>query len=712
MTLTYHHIKTAAPLSEALNALYLGETLFIDLETTSSKLRNLLACVSEAEQSVAEHTAYLKLLKQLRQLTSAKKADRPYKEALAETSNAQKTLLQEAQSKLDSYQKELKADKSALRCQENQIGLIQLTNTRDNDIYLIDPHVKTNNGLLPEDYFPKLTNNKKLVAHNAKFDFTQLLYHYRLDRHGKDNSCTMIRQALLRCGLWPENKLARRKELSLASTYHYFTGITLDKGKQKGVDWLSDSLDVSELEYAARDVDALRHVYKAQEGPLNELQVLKSMDIEMRALTALVHMEINGVPIDTEGLQTMARVLEEQVLEKELLFYEQLGRTCKMNSSTELPRVLNELGVPVKDLQEASIEAHLHHNYLKTYADVKKLKKQQNTYVRAWLNRAVDYGDHQRLHPNFNQLLTNTHRLSCDEPNLQNVSTGFVIETPEGDLKLRDMVKASPDHYFAVADLSQVEVRIAADITGDRGLRQDIINGVDTHSSATVLCGLAESLETVEKTARKIGKAINLGVIFDKTPFGLAKDLHLDQTEAIKLHAKFLEKRPGIKFYIQQQKKKAVQTGYVTLKCGGKRFLPRLYEHTGRVSEPWTSQTSAGWARRNFGREIAAEVEKELREAVNTPIQGTASKGMKLALWKLQTIINERYYGKMRIILQVHDEVVVEVHNNVPEYEAKSVIKEALIWGTQVLCPSVPILVGDADNNFDAVTCQRWGDAK
>ena len=238
-----------------------------------------------------------------------------------------------------------------------------------------------------------------------------------------------------------------------------------------------------------------------------------------------------------------------------------------------------------------------------------------------------------RVHTNYNQIGVSTGRLSSNNPNLQNIP----IRTEQGR-QIRRAFVAEPDHQLIAADYSQVELRILAHIAEDPGLLTAFANDEDIHT-ATAAAVLGVPMQEIDKYQRRIAKTVNFGLIYGQTAFGLARGTGMSRQEAQEFIDTYFEKYPGIKNYIEATKQMADKQGYVATLLGRRRDFSNLSELSGP-------------------QRGAAE-----REAINMPIQGTAADIMKQAMIDLHAELN-RQNLKTRMLLQVHDELVLEAPEN------------------------------------------------
>lgn len=418
--------------------------------------------------------------------------------------------------------------------------------------------------------------------------------------------------------------------------------------------------------YSGEDADIALRLKQVLEPKLQE-QNLNSLfhDIEMKLMSVLADMEYAGIKIDADLLQAMSGKLEKETAKIVDGIYGLAGAEFNINSPKQLADILFvKLGLtPVKktktgystDVDVLEELAHVHPlpaEILK-YRTLSKLK---STYVDA-LPQMINPGT-GRLHTSLNQTVTATGRLSSSEPNLQNIP----IRTEVGR-EIRQAFIAEPRHSLLSADYSQIELRVLAHLSGDEGLIQTFVEDQDIHTrTASEVFGLPP--EEISSEMRRKAKAVNFGIIYGISAFGLAQDIGVSNAEAKRYIDNYFARYPKVRDFIARTIEQAKTKGYVTTLLGRKRYIPEL--------------TSSAAPVRNFGE----------RMAVNTPIQGTAADLIKLAMISIHQLIKEKNFGS-RMILQVHDELIFEVPDSEIETMKKLVKKEM----EGVLQLSVPIKV-------------------
>ena len=418
--------------------------------------------------------------------------------------------------------------------------------------------------------------------------------------------------------------------------------------------------------YSGEDADIAFRLKQVLEPKLRENNLDNLFhDVEMKLMNVLADMEYAGVKIDAGLLRVMSGKLEKETAQITQDIYGLAGSEFNINSPKQLADILFvKLGLtPVKktktgystDVDVLEELAHVHPlpaEILK-YRTLSKLK---STYVDA-LPQMINPST-GRLHTSLNQTVTATGRLSSSEPNLQNIP----IRTEIGR-EIRQAFIAEPGHSLLSADYSQIELRVLAHLSGDEGLIQTFVEDQDIHTrTASEVFGLPP--EEISPEMRRKAKAVNFGIIYGISAFGLAQDIGVSNAEAKRYIDSYFARYPKVRDFITRTIEQAKTAGYVTTLLGRKRYIPEL--------------SSAAAPVRNFGE----------RMAVNTPIQGTAADLIKLAMITIHRIMKERSYGA-RMILQVHDELIFEVQDNEIETMKQLVKKEM----EGVLKLTVPIKV-------------------
>lgn len=406
--------------------------------------------------------------------------------------------------------------------------------------------------------------------------------------------------------------------------------------------------------YACADVDMTHRLAGVLSAELKEKELWSLFtDVEIPLVPVLAAMEQIGVGFDVEQLERMSQRLARRLAEIEDEIHRLVGYTFNVNSTQQLSDALfKKLELPAQGVRRtktghystaASVLERLQdrHPVVDHVLEYRSLSKLKSTYVDA-LPQMVN-ADTGRLHTSYNQTGTVTGRLSSSEPNLQNIP----IRTEVGRHVRRAFV-AKEGWKLIAADYSQVELRVMAHVSGDQGLLGAFRRGEDIHAS-TAAAILDLPLEEVTSNQRRLAKSVNFGLSYGQTAYGLAQATGLTQPEAEDFIATYFERFPGVREYIERTKVLASRQGYVETLLGRRRYFPEL--------QPGSKAS-------HYARQAAE------RMAINAPIQGTAADIIKIAMIRLHDAFAERDLGS-RMILQVHDELIVEAPDNEVETAAR-----------------------------------------
>lgn len=480
------------------------------------------------------------------------------------------------------------------------------------------------------------------VAHNAKFD-VRILERYGL-RVAPVTFDTMIAEWLTD----PATKHKGLKDLARHRLGVEMTDIQSLIGTGKAQVTFAEVPIEDAAPYGAADADMTLRLVPPLQAELKEKQIDNLMALEMQLMPVLVDMERTGVLIDTGFFRQMSQDLEARLLALDNEICEIAGETFNINSTQQLSDVLFiKLGLPhegLKRLQSGhfstaanvleDLKALDTTGIINAISEYRELVKLKGTYVDA-LPQLVN-PDTGRIHTSFNQTGAVTGRLASSNPNLQNIP----IRSDIGQQVRRGFV-TEPGWVFLSADYSQVELRILAHISQDKALLEAFHNDQDIHrATAAAVYGIP--VEKVTYNQRRFAKAVNFGLIYGMGAFRLARESELTLAEAEKYIKAYFEQFPGIQRYLDETRVQAHTRGYVETLLGRRRYFPVL---------------SGDMSGRN--RQIAMRAE---REAVNHPIQGTAADIIKIAMVRLHEILSAKH--RARLVLQVHDELLLEVPEN------------------------------------------------
>lgn len=423
--------------------------------------------------------------------------------------------------------------------------------------------------------------------------------------------------------------IANRKGKRIVSSDEAIYG----KGAKRSIP--TEDILASHLVKKANIIYTLRQEVKKEleENQLTEL----FYDLEMPLSIILGKMEMTGVKVDTGQLKAMGEQLEEQLQSLEKEIHELAGIEFNINSPKQLGEVLfDKLNLPVikKTKTGASTSADVlekladKHEVIPKILHYRQLGKLNSTYIEGLLK--VVHNDTAKIHTMFNQALTQTGRLSSTEPNLQNIP----IRLEEGRKIRKAFVPSHPDWIMFAADYSQIELRVLAHIANDENLIEAFNKGMDIHTK-TAMDVFHVDKDGVTDLMRRHAKAVNFGIVYGISDYGLSQSLGITRKEAGNFIDRYLESFPGVRDYMDNIVQEAREKGFVTTLLNRRRFLPEI--------------TS-----RNFNLRSFAE-----RTAMNTPIQGTAADIIKKAMVNIsERLLNEGLEAKL--LLQVHDELIFE----------------------------------------------------
>ena len=381
----------------------------------------------------------------------------------------------------------------------------------------------------------------------------------------------------------------------------------------------------------------LRHVMEAKLEERGQIDLFHEMELPL--VPVLARMELAGISVDRGYLEGLGEKLRAELATLESEIHDLAGSTFNINSTLQLRRVLfGTLGLPVvkktpkgAPSTDASVLAKLEGSHpivarLLRYREIEKLR---STYVDGYLPLVREDG---RIHAHFNQTGAATGRLSSDRPNLQNIPV-----RSETGRTLRRAFVASPGCDFIVADYSQIELRILAHLSKDPGLLEAFEAGEDIHTAtAARVFGFAAGEVTPE--LRRRAKAINFGLLYGMEAFGLADRLKISREEAREHMDTYFRQFPAVRDYLRSVVREARKDGYTTTLFGRRRYLPELSSDNFRI--------------RQMGE----------RMALNAPVQGSAADVIKMAMIELDRRLAE---GSARMLLQIHDELVLEADHAV-----------------------------------------------
>ncbi len=400
-------------------------------------------------------------------------------------------------------------------------------------------------------------------------------------------------------------------------------------------------------------------------------------DMEIPLAAVLADMEQVGFRVDVEGITRYGQVLQQTADELQQRIYQYAGEEFNIASPKQLGEVLFEkMGLPKsrKTKTGYSTDAEVlqklipYHPIIEDILDYRQMTKLKSTYADALAKAADAEG---RVHSIFHQTGTVTGRLSSSDPNLQNIP----IRTEYGREFRRYFVPKNEDYVIVDADYSQIELRLLAHIAGDEAMIGAYREGIDIHTmTACKVFGVEPHEVTLE--LRKRAKAVNFGIVYGIGEYSLSEDIGVSRAQAKQYIESYFAGFPQVAAYLSEIKEQAARDGYVTTYFGRKRYIPEL--------------ASSNKNLRSFGERVA----------MNSPIQGTAADIMKLAIVKVADELKKRNLDA-RLILQVHDELLLEAHKNCA-HEAEELLRDCMENAASL---SVPLSV-------EAHTGNTWFDAK
>ncbi len=431
-----------------------------------------------------------------------------------------------------------------------------------------------------------------------------------------------------------------------------------------------------EREKCAEYCMAISKIKDITEKKLEEINALKLFnEIDMPTVEVLSDMQWNGMYVDEKELEEFGQELKEKlgILTKEI--YEMAGEEFNINSTKQLGEILFEkMKLPVVKKTKSGYSTDVdvleklkkEDPIIEKILDYRQLMKLNSTYIeglKPYVNPKTE-----RIHSFFHQTITATGRISSTEPNLQNIPTRFELGK-----RVRKVFKPESGKVYLDADYSQIELRVLAHISGDEHMIQAFKEGQDIHKQAASKV-FKTPIDEVTKEQRSNAKAVNFGIVYGISDFGLGEQLGISRKLAKQYITEYLEQYSGIKAFMENITEEAKEQGYVETLFHRRRYIPELKSNNYMV--------------RQFGS----------RAAMNTPIQGTAADIMKIAMIKVYRELKKRNL-KSKIVLQVHDEMMLEVLPEEKE-EIKSMMKEAMETAASLKVPLIAD-ISEADNWYE-----------
>ena len=519
------------------------------------------------------------------------------------------------------------------------------------------------------NYLRELFSNKniRVIGQNLKYDMN-VLYKYNITF-----SC-QIEDTMILSYIYNSS---RKHDLdSLADRYLDHVTIKYKEVVGSGVKQKSFSeVGIKKaVAYACEDSDLTFRLYNYLSNKLTTHEEQSNLyhKIELPLVKVIANIEQNGVMIDSKSLESQSKDLESRIKDIEKNVYKYANKEFNISSPKQIQEIFyNDLNLPVlkktpkgqpSTNEEVMEELSLIHELPKLILQFRNLMKLKNTYTDK-LGKQVNRNT-KRLHTSYNQTITITGRLSSSNPNLQNIP----IKTNDGK-NIRKTFIAKKGYKIISADYSQIELRVMAHLSQDKNLLNSFLNGEDVHSSTAIQVFSLKDNPNEEQ--RRAAKAINFGLIYGISSYGLSKQLKIDKGSAKDYIEKYFIKYNGIKDFMERTKIETKKIGYVSTLLGRRVYIPNITHN-------------------NFQIRSAAE-----RTAINAPIQGTAADILKIAMINIDKWINNTSYP-IQMIMQVHDELVFEVHEDFVD-EANLKITELM---SSCYSLDVPLIVdiGIGDN--------------
>lgn len=507
--------------------------------------------------------------------------------------------------------------------------------------------------------------NEKIskVGQNLKYDIMVLL-NYDVDVKG-DLFDTMLAHYLLQPDM-------RHNMDALAETYLNYTPVSIEtligkKGKSQGS--MSDLAPEDVVEYAGEDADITWQLKDTFRPEIDATFKKLYNEVEVPLINVLSKVERNGVRLDVSVLETMSKELEEETLVLEQKIYEQAGAQFNIASPKQLGEILFEkleLDPKAKKTktgqyktgEEILSKLAKEHKIIDDILSFREYRKLKSTYVDALPKMVVESTG--RVHTSYRQAVAATGRLSSDNPNLQNIP----IRTEKGRAIRKAFVPTDDNHILISADYSQIELRIMAACAQDENMIAAFKEGRDIHAT-TAAKVFGVPLDEVTRELRGQAKAVNFGIIYGISAFGLSQNINIPRKEAAAIIESYFNEFPAVKAYMDASIHKAQEVEYAETILGRRRYLRDINSR---------NQTVRGYAERN---------------AVNAPIQGSAADMIKVAMINIHDwMMKEKLQSKM--ILQVHDELVFDARKDEAE-----LLKEKVTYFMKNAIPlDVPMEIG------------------
>jgi DNA polymerase I-like protein with 3'-5' exonuclease and polymerase domains len=501
------------------------------------------------------------------------------------------------------------------------------------------------------DNVKPLLENNLVIGHNLKFDAKFLKHHFGVTLYNVYD--TYLAEFVISGGLYA----GKSGVVGLEDLILRYCGITVDKSEQTTFKY-GVPLTQSQKEYAANDLRYLPEIYRQQQAKIKQLQLESVIDTEMKALPAIVWLELSGIPVDEQKLTILRVEVEAKRLLAKQKLYEIFGTSeINLNSTKQLKEALNKIGIPVESTKAEEL-AKFNHPAIKVLKDYKEAEKLLNTFI----NKLPEYINQNtnRIHANFYQIGAKSGRLSCTSPNLQQQPSKILPE-------FRSIFRAEPGNKIVTADYSQIELRIIAQVSQDQEYLSAYRNNEDLHK-LTASKIFKKPLDQVEKKDRTVAKTVNFGIAYGMWSLGLQRKLQVAGIDVTEDEAEiiingFYEAYPNVTKYLKN------------ISYYGSENL-HVRNIAGRLM--------------NFNK---PETQKEMsgikRESKNLPIQSLCADMVKIAMANIFLKLEPK---GVKFINTVHDELVFECPEAQAEY-VKEIVKSEMEKAGSIFLTDLPCIV-------------------
>lgn len=573
-------------------------------------------------------------------------------------------------------------DKNSKNIIKKKVKSINILNSETNEVY----YIKINDLAKFLENFKEIFENNKIdkISYSMNEDYVLLMENnvhlsnivydaeiagYDLNPTGKPTMQNLASEYLdLDIDEYIANNSEATEEKSESEQINLFDNISAESDKEE-ID--NDKYKNALFVYC---IGKLQESTTKKLGEINSLELFNK--IEMPLVEVLAQMQVNGMYVDKDELIETGNKLKKDLERLTNEIHELAGEDFNINSTQQLGKILFEkLNLPVIKKTKTGYSTDVdileklkkHHPIIEKILEYRSLMKLNSTYVEGLLPYISEKDN--RIHSFFHQTITATGRISSTEPNLQNIPTRIELGK-----QLRKVFKPKEGYIYIDADYSQVELRVLAHISQDENMMHAFLNDEDVHKQAASKV-LGIPIEEVTKEQRSSAKAVNFGIVYGISDFGLSEQLGISRKEAKSYIEQYLEKYSGIKKFMDDIVEEAKQKGYVETLFHRRRYIPEL--------------SSNNYMVRQFGA----------RAAMNTPIQGTAADIMKIAMINVFNKLKEKKLDA-DLVLQVHDELILECKIEQKEEVAK-LLKENMENAISMLVP-LKVETSEASNWYEA----------